>query len=207
VGEGVGKNWVYRDRQGVRIVGARPSGENFLIGLTQTTRSITSESYKGLCLYTNKNFKFVGNFMFKNLVIGLIFTAGVFSFLSDGSIATPLLEVQNPNAYPEADKNGDYYIINGNSGVMPWVWEAVDPEGLNVRCQDRTGPSNRMDMVDLPVDRVMPTGERFDAVGISLDRRGKPWLWVGSHSMSRNRCWVRANKNYVRPIQRINRNL
>lgn len=146
--------------------------------------------------------------MFKNLVIGLIFTAGVFfpSF-SGESIATPLLKVQNSDAYPAADKNGDYHIVNGNSGVMPFVWEVVDPEGLNVRCQDRTGQSNRMDQLDLPIDRVMPTGEKFDAVGISLDRRGKPWLWVGSHSMSRTRCWVRANTSYVRPIQRINRNL
>ena len=145
--------------------------------------------------------------MFKNLVINLIFTAGVFfpSF-SGGIVATPLLEAQNPKAYPEADKNGDYRIVNGNGGVMPWVWEAVDPEGLNVRCQDRTGPSNRLDMLELPVDRVMPLGERFDTVGISLDRRGKPWLWVGT-SFSRFRCWVRANTNYVRPIQRINRNL
>ena len=64
--------------------------------------------------------------MFKNLVINLIFTAGVFfpSF-SGGIVATPLLEAQNPNAYPEADKNGDYRIVNGNGGVMPWVWEAV----------------------------------------------------------------------------------
>jgi len=145
--------------------------------------------------------------MFKNLVIRLIFTAGVFfpSF-SGESVATPLLEVQNPSAYPEADKNGDYRIVNGNSGYMPWVWEAVDPEGLNVRCQDRTGQSNRLDMLELPVDRIMPPGERFDTVGISLDRRGKPWLWVGT-SFSRFRCWVRANTNYVRPIQRINRNL
>jgi len=146
--------------------------------------------------------------MFKNLLIGLIFTAGVFfpSF-SGGSVATPLLKVQNLDLYPVADKNGDYHIVNGKSGVMPWVWEVVDPEGLNVRWQDRTGQSNRMDMIDLPVDRIMPTGERFDAVGIFLDRRGKPWLWVGSHSFGRTRYWVRANTNYVRPIQRINRNL
>ena len=144
--------------------------------------------------------------MFKNLGIRLIFTAGVFfpSF-SGGSVATPLLQVQNPNAYPEADKNGDY-LVNGNSGVMPWVWEAVDPEGLNVRCQDRIGPSNRLDKLELPVDRIMPPGERFDTVGIFPDRRGKPWLWVGT-SFSRFRCCVRANTNYVRPIQRINRNL
>ena len=144
--------------------------------------------------------------MFKNLGIRLIFTAGVFfpSF-SGGSVATPLLQVQNPNAYPEADKNGDY-LVNGNSGVMPWVWEAVDPEGLNVRCQDRIGPSNRLDKLELPVDRIMPPGERFDTVGIFPDRRGKPWLRVGT-SFSRFRCCVRANTNYVRPIQRINRNL
>jgi len=78
--------------------------------------------------------------MFKNLLIGLIFTAGVFfpSF-SGGSVATPLLKVQNLDLYPVADKNGDYHIVNGKSGVMPWVWEVVDPEGLNVRWQDRTG--------------------------------------------------------------------
>jgi hypothetical protein len=136
--------------------------------------------------------------MFKNLVIRLIFTAGVFfpSF-SGGSVANPLLQVQNPDAYPEANKNGDYRIVNGNSGVMPWVWEAIDPEGLNVRCQNRTNQSNLLDKLELPVDRIMPTGERFDAVGISLDRRGKPWLWVGSHSMSSTRCWVRANTNYT----------
>jgi hypothetical protein len=81
--------------------------------------------------------------MFKNLVIRLIFTAGVFfpSF-SGGSVAV------------------------------------VDPEGLNVRCQNRTNQSNRLDQLELPVDRIMPTGERFEAVGISLDRRGKPWIWV-----------------------------
>jgi hypothetical protein len=118
-----------------------------------------------------------------------------------------LLQVQNPNTYPEADKNGDYRIVNGKSGYMPWEWEAVDPEGLNVRCQDRTGQSNLLDKLDLPVDRVMPPGERFDTVGISLDRRGKPWIWVGSHSMSSTRCWVRANKSYVIPFQRINRNI
>ena len=146
--------------------------------------------------------------MFKNLVIHLIFTAGVFfpSF-PGGSVATPLLQVQNSDAYPAADKNGDYHIVNGNSGVMPFVWEVVDPEGLNVRCQNRTNQSNLLDQLELPVDRIMPTGERFEAVGISIDRRGKPWLWVGSHSMGRTRCWVRANTNYVRPIQRINRNL
>jgi len=146
--------------------------------------------------------------MFKNFLIGGIFTAGVFcpSF-SGGSVATPLLQVQNLSTYPEADKNGDYHIVNGNSLVMPWVWEAVDPEGLNVRCQNRTNQTNRLDMLELPVDRIMPTGERFDTVGISLDRRGKPWLWVGSHSMGSTRCWVRANTTYVRPIQRINRDL
>jgi hypothetical protein len=90
---------------------------------------------------------------------------------------------------------------------MPFVWEVVDPEGLNVRCQDRTNQSNRMDMIDLPVDRIMPTGERFEAVGISLDRRGKPWIWVGLNSMGKTRCWVRANKSYVVPFQRINRNI
>lgn len=146
--------------------------------------------------------------MLKNLVIGLIFTAGVFlpSF-SDKSVATPLLKVQNSLPYPAADKNGDYHIVNGNSGVMPFVWEVVDPEGLNVRCQDRTNQSNLMDMIDLPVDRIMPTGERFEAVGISLDRRGKPWIWVGINSMGKTRCWVRANTNYVQPFQRINRNI
>ena len=146
--------------------------------------------------------------MFKNLVISLIFTAGVFlpSF-SDESVATPLLKVQNPLPYPAADKNGDYQIINGHSGVMPFVWEVVDPEGLNVRCQDRTNQSNLMDMIDLPVDRIMPTRERFEAVGISLDRRGKPWIWVGLNSMGKTRCWVRANKSYVVPFQRINRNI
>jgi len=140
--------------------------------------------------------------MFKNFVICIIFTAGIFfpSF-SGGSVATPLLELQNPNTYPEAEKNGDYRIVNGNSGVIPWVWEAVDPEGLDVRCQNKTGQSNRLDMLELPVNRIMPTGERFDTVGISLDRRGKPWLGVGSYSMSSTRCWVRANTNYVRPIQ------
>ena len=134
--------------------------------------------------------------MFKNLVvIRLIFTAGVFfpSF-SGGSVATPLLQVQNSDAYPAADKNGDYHIINGNSGVMPFVWEVVDPEGLNVRCHNRTNQSNLLDQLELPVDRIMPTGERFEAVGISIDRRGKPWLWV-STSFSRFRCWVRANTN------------
>ncbi|WP_333194326.1 hypothetical protein [Microcoleus sp. Pol7_A1] len=34
------------------------------------------------------------------------------------------MTTQNPNTYPEADKNRDYRIVNGNSGVMPWVWEA-----------------------------------------------------------------------------------
>jgi hypothetical protein len=90
---------------------------------------------------------------------------------------------------------------------MPLVWEVVDPEGLNVRCQDRTSQSNRLDMLELPVDRIMPTGERFEAVGISIDRRGKPWIWVGSNSMSSSICWVRANKSYVIPFQRINRNI
>lgn len=146
--------------------------------------------------------------MFKNLVIGLIFTAEVFlpSF-SDKSVATPLLKVQNSLPYPAADQNGDYHIVNGNSGVMPFVWEVVDPEGLNVRCEDRTGESNQMDILNSPVNRVIPKGEKFDAVGIFLDRRGKPWLWVGSHSMGRYRCWVRANTNYVQPFQRINRNM
>jgi len=151
----------------------------------------------------NRIYQFAGNLMFKNLVIRLIFTAGVFfpSF-SGGSVATPLLQVQNPLPYPAADKNGDYHIINGNSGVMPFVWEVVDPEGLNVRCQNRTNQSNRLDQLELPVDRIIPTGERFEAVGISLDRRGKPWIWVGSHSMSSTLCWVRANTSYVKPFQR-----
>ncbi|WP_242717099.1 hypothetical protein [Microcoleus vaginatus] len=50
-----------------------------------------------------------------------------------------MLTVQNSDPYPAADKNGDYHIVNGNSGIMPFMWEAVDPEGLNVRCEDRTG--------------------------------------------------------------------
>ena len=147
--------------------------------------------------------------MFTNLVIGLILTAGVFlpSF-SDESIATPLLKVQNSDPYPAADKNGDYHIVNGNSsGIMPFLWEAVDPEGLNVRCEDRTRESTQLDILNSPVNRVIPKGEKFDAVGIFLDRRGKPWLWVGSHSKGRYRCWVRANTNYVQPSQRINRNM
>ena len=59
-------------------------------------------------------------------------------------------------------------------------------------------------MIDLPVDSIMLTGKKFEAVGIFLDRWGKPWIWVGSHSMSSTRCWVRANKSYVTPFQKIN---
>lgn len=137
---------------------------------TSTTAYLCKLIATTIQLYVNRIYELVHNIMFKNLVISLIFTAGVFlpSF-SDESVATPLLKVQNPLPYPAADKNGDYQIINGNSGVMPFVWEVVDPEGLNVRCQNRTNQTNRIDMIDLPVDSIMPIGERFEAVGIFLD--------------------------------------
>ena len=146
--------------------------------------------------------------MKKKILCGVFLIARIqlpFSF--NASTETPHQQVQIQNAYPVPDQNGDYRIVNGKSLVLPWVWQVVDPEGLNVRCQDRTGSSNRLDMLDLPVDRVLPTGTIFDGVGISQDRRGLPWIWVGTHSFGRNRCWVRANTGYVRSIQRRNTEL
>ena len=146
--------------------------------------------------------------MFKNLVIGLIFAAGAFfPSLSSKSVATPLLKVQNPSAYPQAGENGDYGIVNGNSGYMPWEWEVVDPDpnGLNCRLEDR-GKTRGNDIYNFPIAYTIKPGDRFNGVGISTDDRGLPWIWVGT-SFSRTRCWVRANTKYVRPVRKINQNL
>jgi hypothetical protein len=145
--------------------------------------------------------------MLKNFLVKRVFVAGILLtpiLIANAPITIACQEVQLQNAYPAADQNGDYRIKNGKSVVLPWVWQVVDPEGLNVRCQDRTGQSNRLDMLELPVDHVLPTGAIFNGVGISQDRRGSPWIWVGSHSFGRNRCWVRANTKYVRSVQRRN---
>jgi hypothetical protein len=144
--------------------------------------------------------------MFKKLVFRAV--VGIhLSIFNSSNIVIAHQEIQLQNAYPAADQNGDYRIKNGKSVVLPWVWQVVDPEGLNVRCQDRTGASNRLDMLELPIDRVMPTDAIFNGVGISQDHRGLPWIWVGSHSFGRTRCWVRANTRYVRSVQRRNTNI
>ncbi len=104
--------------------------------------------------------------------------------------------------YPQADENGDYYIVNGEGGsYMPYEWEVVDPDpnGLNCRDMDRS-VRNTGDIYNYPIRTGLPTGQRINSAGISLDDRGLPWVWVGT-SATLHPCFVRANSRFVRPIR------
>ncbi|MCT7969736.1 hypothetical protein NG799_25825 [Laspinema sp. D1] len=120
------------------------------------------------------------------------------SVLDSGKIAQVAVAAE---PYPQADENGDYYIVNGQGSGMPYEWEVVDPDpnGLNCRELDRSA-RNINDIYNFPIRTALPTGERISSPRINLDDRGLPWLWVGS-SATRYPCFVRANSRFVRPIR------
>lgn len=107
-------------------------------------------------------------------------------------------------AYPQADENGDYYIVNGSDSYMPYEWEVVDtdPNGLNCRYANRRrkNGTNGRDIYNFPVGRTFLAGTRISSASINSDDRGLPWLWIGS-SFTSEICYVRANSRFVRPIR------
>ncbi len=128
------------------------------------------------------------------------------NILYSGKITQPVIAGE---AYPEADENGDYYIVNGRDyWYMPYEWEVVDPDtnGLNCRYANRRrkNGTNGKDIYNFPVGHTFPTGTKINSAGIKLDDRGLPWLWIGS-SVTSEICYVRANTRFVRPIRPLAR--
>ena len=120
------------------------------------------------------------------------------SILDSGKIAQVAMAAE---PYPQADENGDYYIVNGQGSYMPYEWEVVDPDPNGLNCRDMDHSSPRInDIYNFPIRTAFPTGERIPSSGINLDDRGLPWLRFGS-SATRHPCFVRANSRFVRPIR------
>jgi hypothetical protein len=102
------------------------------------------------------------------------------------------------------DGNGNFFVDGvGGKGFLPYEWEIIDPDGVNCRYEDRQNPGG-WTIYNYPSSQVYPKGQSFSGVGIFLDDRGDPWIWVGT-SVSRQRCWVRANNRLVRPIRQLPR--
>ena len=116
-------------------------------------------------------------------------------------------------ALPKADKNGDY-MIRG----YPW-WQVVDedPAGLNGRLSMdhpfqwfSPGCGYENDKIyNWPVIRrfrkgtILPADLSPAGFCISMDDRGKPWVRVSIDTESGGIiCYVRANKNFIRPVNR-----
>jgi hypothetical protein len=114
---------------------------------------------------------------------------------------TPTLAIaQTKYQYPQPNKQGDYTSIIGkfpNGDKSPHlVWQVVSNQ---LNCRNQAGGN-------YPVVRSLSKGNNIDIVGkakIYRDRQGKPWLYVvkeGSAEDIKIRCFVRANKQFIKPI-------
>lgn len=117
------------------------------------------------------------------------------------SIVPTLAFAQNTNVlFPQPNKNGDYNSIiskfNDGKSSPHLVWEVVSNE---LSCRARAGTNFR-------IVRKLAKGNVINVVGsktVVKDAAGKPWLMVakeGSAEDIKIRCFVRANKQFIKPI-------
>ncbi|MCT7968985.1 hypothetical protein NG799_21980 [Laspinema sp. D1] len=131
--------------------------------------------------------------MLKISRLGLAIAAGL-----GGVLVTKTALADFP--YVEANRNGDYYIINElRPGSVYARWTVVDPDpnGLNVRC----APPNYQgqDFYNLKPYFTVRNGGSFTSSHLRSDDRGLPWVQLRLEDAARETCFVRANSEYVLP--------
>jgi uncharacterized protein YgiM (DUF1202 family) len=102
--------------------------------------------------------------------------------------------------YPQPNQQGDYTSIlskfpNGET-TQHLVWKVVSSE---LNCRTQAGSNYR-------IVRSLSKDDNIDIVEkpkVYRDNQGKPWLYVakeGSAEDTKNRCFVRANAQFIQPI-------
>lgn len=115
-------------------------------------------------------------------------------------------------ATPKPDKNGDY---SGRTSHQNWLVVDPDPNGLNCRWHsaapsDWYSPAAQLPKTPIASWRIVRRFKKNTSLTANLapagfatmmDNRQKPWLKV-SIGPNEQICLVRANAQYIRPIQR-----
>ncbi|MFM6402678.1 MAG: hypothetical protein ACKPH7_30055 [Planktothrix sp.] len=131
-------------------------------------------------------------------------------------------------AIPKTNANGDYILspTTDRRGISQFNWVVIDkdPQGLNCRMlqqyqgismDDIDAPSilfkdNYHTIINWPVMITFKTGQKLRAVTTQFgnnivlrDKQGKPWIPVASNlriELDKGSCFVRANRQFIKPI-------